>query len=424
MSKIICEVCGTSYPETMAHCPICGCVRPGDGQNVVSDPAESDAIGNEGYSYAKGGHFSKSNVRKRNRTAQQPNQDYPVSEENEPREGSGINRGLTVVAVVLLLAIIAVVIFIAIRFFAPQTPPNIGETQQTTQQPTLPEESTGPVTIPCDELELSATEAELTTVGQSYMIQVTPFPADTTDVVTFLSSNPAVATVTAAGEVVAVASGEAVITITCGDAHAQLHVTCSIEPEETEPPVIDPTDPVETLLLNRSDITFFYAGETWVLYNGNIPVEDITWSSDNEAIVTFVNGKAVAIGSGTTNIHAEYMGQKVSCIIRCNFSSGSNDDPIIDGNGGVTEEGGFKAPYTLKNTYGMTDRDSTIAVGESFSLYLVDAEGKNVPLTWTAEDGAVCTVSSNKITGQSAGVTKVKAEFGGVTYFWTVRVKS
>jgi len=27
MSKIICDICGTSYPETAESCPICGCSR-------------------------------------------------------------------------------------------------------------------------------------------------------------------------------------------------------------------------------------------------------------------------------------------------------------------------------------------------------------------------------------------------------------
>ena len=29
MNKIICDVCGTDYPETAAQCPICGCASAG-----------------------------------------------------------------------------------------------------------------------------------------------------------------------------------------------------------------------------------------------------------------------------------------------------------------------------------------------------------------------------------------------------------
>ena len=67
MSKIICEVCGTSYPETANQCPICGCVRPADATSVETDTAVET-----GYTYVKGGRFSKANVRKRNRSAGKP----------------------------------------------------------------------------------------------------------------------------------------------------------------------------------------------------------------------------------------------------------------------------------------------------------------------------------------------------------------
>ena len=37
MSKIICDICGTSYPETSEQCPICGTVCPVDISGVVAD---------------------------------------------------------------------------------------------------------------------------------------------------------------------------------------------------------------------------------------------------------------------------------------------------------------------------------------------------------------------------------------------------
>ena len=27
MSKIICDICGTAYPDTAAECPVCGCAK-------------------------------------------------------------------------------------------------------------------------------------------------------------------------------------------------------------------------------------------------------------------------------------------------------------------------------------------------------------------------------------------------------------
>ena len=64
MNKVICDVCGTSYPETAQQCPICGCTS-GEGIRVVEVEEEEAAP----RTYVKGGHFSKSNVRKRNKAA-------------------------------------------------------------------------------------------------------------------------------------------------------------------------------------------------------------------------------------------------------------------------------------------------------------------------------------------------------------------
>ena len=65
MNKIICDVCGTAYPETASQCPICGCARTSN-TAVSADQLAEDAAAASGYNYVKGGRFSKSNVRKRN----------------------------------------------------------------------------------------------------------------------------------------------------------------------------------------------------------------------------------------------------------------------------------------------------------------------------------------------------------------------
>ena len=68
MSKIICEVCGTAYPEASTQCPICGCVRPADANGVPSGPEEKAP--ERTYLHVKGGRFSKANVRKRTTASQ------------------------------------------------------------------------------------------------------------------------------------------------------------------------------------------------------------------------------------------------------------------------------------------------------------------------------------------------------------------
>ena len=410
MSKIICDVCGTSYPENVSHCPICGCVRPGDAQSIASDTAENEAAGTEGYQYAKGGHFSKSNVRKRNKANQQAvKEEQPVDEAEQYEESRG-GKGLAVVAVILLLAIIAVVIFIALRFFLPGFTGLGGDKPgaETTVPITSVDDETTVPSIPCDGLELTADQVELTQEGMEYTISVNAKPANTTDTILFESSDRKVATVTAQGVVRAVAEGEATITVTCGDQVIEFKVVCSFVPEVTEPPV---TEPPVTLELNRSDFTLSYKGASWNVYDGTIPVSEIRWSSDNEAIATITDGKVVAVAPGSTQVHAEYLGQKVSCMVYCSWQVA----------GGSTESG-YKAPYTLVNNYGLTWRDSTIKVGESFFLYLKDADMKIITMEWKSSNTNVCTTSGNKIIGVAVGTVVIKGEFEGVEYTWTVRV--
>ena len=96
MGKIICEVCGTSYSETSEQCPICGCTRPSDAENYA---AETDNMPMQTqYQYVKGGRFSKSNVKKRSRKAQEmPSQDVAVSAPKKSKEKNDSNKGLVIV---------------------------------------------------------------------------------------------------------------------------------------------------------------------------------------------------------------------------------------------------------------------------------------------------------------------------------------
>ena len=64
MNKIVCDICGTSYAESANQCPICGCVHSGDVQRVTNE-INSDGKVSTGYTYVKGGRFSKNNVKKR-----------------------------------------------------------------------------------------------------------------------------------------------------------------------------------------------------------------------------------------------------------------------------------------------------------------------------------------------------------------------
>ena len=347
MSKIICDLCGTVYPDTEECCPTCGTDKPVTAQ-YMSEPDGAYAPHRE-YTHTPGGRFSNSNVKKRlknkgvapapvpqkpaksGRPAQQPRKEQPVKEQprsenrqpERPRqESSGSNKGLVITAIILVIAIIAMLVYIYVTFLMPpaakpedSTPPAPQQTQDTT-----PPTTTAP-DLSCKGLTLSQTTVRFEEAGSSVLLNVTADPVDTVDALTFVSADPNVATVSAEGLVTAVAKGQTVITVTCGSQTTQCQVVCDI-PEETTVPettVPETTVPTIVLKLNREDITFSSKGEAWPLYNGEIPMNEITWSVGNESVATVKNGTVRAVGPGTTNVYAEYQGQKVSCIIRCNF---------------------------------------------------------------------------------------------------------
>ena len=129
MSKVICDVCGTSYPETSAQCPICGYARTADAAAIADEGVAAQA--GSTYQYVKGGRFSKSNVRKRNSGKPAPARSSaeksakPAAStksrskgKSKKKKNSG-NTGLVITIFVLLLAILAVIGYIIVKFFIP-----------------------------------------------------------------------------------------------------------------------------------------------------------------------------------------------------------------------------------------------------------------------------------------------------------------
>lgn len=431
MSKIICDVCGTAYPETAEKCPICGSARTSRERPAPQTKAKTKSAAPEetGYHYVRGGRFSKSNVKKRARSAQQE----PVPEsgaqqpapEKTPKEGS--NRGLVITAVVLLLAIVAMAAFLYLRFFW-----DGGTKKPTVQQPSTSQQPTGdttgteqPSTQPsteagtaCTGLQVKETQITLDAAGRAWLLEVTKTPADTTDPLTFATSNDRVVTVSEQGRVTAVGPGEAVITVSCGTHSAQVRVVCSWSEGTSEPTnPSDTTGPEETtdsgsgsgtLSLNRSDITFFSKGESFRFEPDGLSTAQITWSVGNAAVATVSNGTVTAVGPGTTTVTAQYNGQRATCIIRCSFDGESGETTASTGTAG--------------GSYAISHEDVTIAVGESFSLSLSDGSGSSVSVSWSSANDGVASVSGSTVTGVSSGTTTVSGTYNGKTYSCIVRV--
>lgn len=322
MSKIICDVCGTTYADSATQCPICGCVRPANAVSADGAIDESVASRRENYTYVKGGRFSKKNVKKRNQNLVRETKQVPVMENREDEERDDGGKGLVIAIVVLLIAVIAVASYITVRFFLPidQKPSQDLTPATTTVATTEAEEETTVETTEeltvNTEITLDQSEITLDKKDAEYTLVVTTNPADTTDAITFNSENDAIATIDHTGKIVAIGEGETNIIVTCGEATVQFKVICKFNAEE----------------------------------------------------------------------------------------SGNADSS-------------FSAPYQLNKS------DVSIRVGESFRLYLRDANGESVPVAFEIQKPGVCTMDENTVTGAASGTTKISVSYNGETYSCIVRVR-
>jgi hypothetical protein len=260
MNKVICDVCGTDYPETAAQCPICGCVTAGS-QTVTGGADSADEVAAP-YTYVKGGRFSKANVKKRLKASQQQESrivapepddtddevDGNIEAQDQDQEETS-NRGLVIIVVLLLLAIIAVSAYIAVSIFGVGSDDTSPTGNPVIQTPPANTEATDRVA--CTSLVLRDVSIALLSEGDTFDLAVTVEPSNTTDQISFASSNEDVAAVDAAGRITAVGAGEAVITVKCGDVTVECPVSCVFATDSTDATeMTDPTQPTDGFVLS------------------------------------------------------------------------------------------------------------------------------------------------------------------------------
>lgn len=349
MSKIICDICGTTYPDTAKCCPICGCTR--DDAAALLGGELTDEITDE--PKGRGGHFSPAKKRKEifdfdevnppktgaaGNQASAPKREEPMDDEEpydeEPRHNTGV--------VILLTALIAVLLlsagFLFVRYFLPGL--KGGDSSAKSTQPET-SEAAKTEEIPCQNLVLLSGEAKLYSVGGLHAINVFAQPENTTDKITFRSADESVATVDETGLVTAVGQGTTEIHITCGSQEEICPVTVTIEEETTAPTegettaateggntdateateatTAPTTNPDVKLKLKKTDISLGVHYEFQLLLNCKLEQNAVQWSSEHPNIASVdAEGNVKALKKGTTSITAKYGDQEVSCIVRCN----------------------------------------------------------------------------------------------------------
>ncbi|MCR5760226.1 MAG: Ig-like domain-containing protein [Bacteroidales bacterium] len=231
--------------------------------------------------------------------------------------------------------------------------------------------------------------------GDAVQLTATVAPDNATDkAVTWKSSDTKVATVSASGEVVAVAEGKATITATAGDASASCEVA-----------VAKKVIAVESVTLNNTALELT-EGETATLTATVLPDnatdKTVTWTSDNTAVATVADGVVTAKAEGTAKITAKAGDASAVCTVTVKKKVIAVESITLD-------------KTTLELTVGGT---ATLTA----TVKPDNATDKTV--TWSCDNTGVATVADGVVTAVAEGTAKVTAKAGDATAVCTVTVKA
>lgn len=364
MNKVICDICGTSYPGTAKKCPICGSSREYALENAEDASLDFDFLNDdaqvESASPKKSREiFDFDEVNQVKSSPRVMEEDDFDDEEEEYEEESRTNVGLVIVLVILIVLLLLAAGFFFVRYLLPNITDSPVETEPVvTTAPALtdPVETTQP-TIPCTNLSIDGGKMELGKDGKK-LLNIRIYPEDTTDELTMVSGDESIVTVSEDGTVTAVGEGQTVITITCGSQQINCNVTVDFSvgeetvPDEDVPAMqVDTTEPTaatdatdaagetqatestestetteetksgeQTLKLKKTDITISSNYTSVQLeMDCDVKPEDMTWFTMDSTIAIVHGGLVTSTGSGLTRIYGEYGGQQVMCIVRCIF---------------------------------------------------------------------------------------------------------
>lgn len=360
MDKIICDICGTTYPASSESCPICGCSRDAAADYLnadIQDQDYSETTNVESGAFhkksGKKGIFDYDEVNSEDTSAAEndetdddaQNDDEEYYEEEENEEEPRHNTFAVILLTIVIFLLLGAAAFVFLRYFLPNMKAEeIAPTDVIQQQMETTDATTEP-TVPCQQMAMiNAGVAELNAEGQQFLLHIKALPENTTDTIVYTSGDESIATVTEDGKITAVSEGETVIYISCGKTSMECPVIVKYV-EETVPPTTEATveqtvsaddsAPTEgtvepaateaartlknvTLKLKKSDIQLGVYYSFQLELDCNLTPEEVTWSSEHPHIATVdAQGNVTAVKEGTTSITAKYGDQEVQCIVRC-----------------------------------------------------------------------------------------------------------
>ena len=394
MNKIICDICGTSYPEDAQKCPICGYSRDYKVEPMAEDDdfkldellleeEEAEELTSEPAAIDETAIFTPVIPEIPEEDEEEEQDENDAEEENEEEEESEQRPSgfLIAMLVIVILALLAVSAFIFTRYFLPGM--RSEATEVTTEATTVATEDTTVPNVPCTSLAMTSdSEVLLEQAGNSWLINVVAMPEDTTDEIIYLSNNLDVATVDADGTVVAVGEGSAVISVVCGDFTVECNVTCAFVEETTVPDETgteEATEPSEVIDGEETEATKVDTTEEAT----EAPSEKTTEAATEKATEAPTEEATEAPTEAPTEEATEPQGDVKLQLSKADISF----DRV-----GVY--------YTLKVANGIDPKD----------------------VEWSSGHGGVCVVKDGVITITGPGMTKVTAKYQGQEATCIVRV--
>ena len=244
-----------------------------------------------------------------------------------------------------------------------------------------------------ESVELSQKEIKLY-LGENRSLTATVLPSDASDKnVTWSSSNPNVATVSTAGNVVSKSVGTTVITVKTADGghQASCHVTV------LEPVVYATSLTITPQALNMN------IGESASLTLQMLPSnanERLVWESDNESVARVVNGDITAVGVGVAKIMVKGK----------NVTSNEVTVTVID-----------KFAVTVVK---LNESEKSLQVGDSFThtATVLPEDARDKTVTWSSDKESVATVKDGVVTAVSPGTAIIKVTAGAGAFSATCSV--
>lgn len=292
-----CPDCGENYSDTYKYCPFC----------------EEEALEREGTPARRGGRRSA------------------------PKNGSRSKNSYSLVTPTLLILILVMGALLIYLLFGDKLTGAEGPSRPGVSEVTPGGSSSGsqepvsstPGTMPEDPSVEPAPQVSYETVNNlpsGLTLNKTDFtiPVGDPDVqltvsggsgnYTWVSQDPAVATVDDKGKVKAIANGTVNVLVSDGNYKG----TCIVRVKGGSAPASPstPSAPASGASLNKTDYTT-YVGDVNVQLKVQGVTSQVTWASKDNAVATVSNtGLVKAVGKGTTTVTATFDGVTLECIVR------------------------------------------------------------------------------------------------------------